>query len=153
MGLSAGLVDGVAVTSVAPERAGMAAGMFNTMRLAGEAVAITVMSTVMVSLLQGRVAAGLHNYGRPSADAASLANRVATGNLAGAANSVPPALRAPFHRFLADSYTGAFQSVLWLLAAVCAVATVVVYLLLRDRPSTPTTEDAVKAPVQETTAV
>ncbi|MEV5383813.1 MFS transporter [Streptomyces sp. NPDC052721] len=158
MGFSAGLIDGVAVTSVAPERAGMAAGMFNTMRLAGEAVAITVMSTVMVSLLQSRVAQGLHDYGRPSSDAAGLANRVASGDLTGAAHSAAPELRDRFSGFLADSYTGAMHSVLWLLAAICAVTTVVVYLMLRDpqeaTTDAPTAEDTVEDPTaQETTVV
>jgi hypothetical protein len=153
MGLSAGMIDGVAITSVAPERAGMAAGMFNTMRLAGEAVAITVMSTVLVSLLQSRVAAGLHSYGRPSTDAAGLANQVASGDLAGASHVAAPELRDRFHGFLADSYTGAMHSVLWLLAAVCAVATIAVYLMLRDRKDAATDAPAVESTVEEKTAV
>ncbi|MGW1153500.1 MFS transporter [Streptomyces rubiginosohelvolus] len=159
MGLSAGLIDGVAITSVAPERAGMAAGMFNTMRLAGEAVAITVMSTVLVSLLQNRVADGLRDYGLPAGDAAGVANSVASGDLERAGRSVEPGLRDRFGDFLADSYTGAMHSVLWLLAAVCAVATVVVYLMLRERaePATaaPAAEDATaqEATAQEATRV
>lgn len=154
MGFSAGLIDGVAITSVAPERAGMAAGMFNTMRLAGEAVAITVMSTVLVSLLQSRVAGGLRGFGLPAADAAGVANGVASGDLAGAAQRVDPGLRDRFSDFLADSYTGAMHSVLWLLVAICAVATVVVYLMLRDRQEaatdSPVTDDAT---AQETARV
>ncbi|MYW64060.1 MFS transporter [Streptomyces sp. SID8379] len=51
MGLSAGLVDGQALALVAPEKAGMAAGFVNTLRLGSEAVAVAVYGSVMASLV------------------------------------------------------------------------------------------------------
>ncbi|MHA7303897.1 MFS transporter [Arthrobacter sp. TMN-49] len=50
MGLSAGILDGAAVGSVEPHRAGMAAGMFNTNRLAGETIAIAFVGTLLVAI-------------------------------------------------------------------------------------------------------
>ncbi|NEB78613.1 MFS transporter, partial [Streptomyces sp. SID14478] len=51
MGLSAGLVDGQALALVAPERAGMAAGFVNTLRLGSEAVAVAVYGSVLATLV------------------------------------------------------------------------------------------------------
>ncbi|MEV3858625.1 MFS transporter [Streptomyces sp. NPDC050095] len=53
MGLSAGLVDGQALALVAPERAGMAAGFVNTLRLGSEAIAVAVYGSVLTTLLAG----------------------------------------------------------------------------------------------------
>jgi MFS family permease len=57
MGLSAGLVDGQALSMVEPAKAGMAAGFVNTLRLGSEAVAVAVFGSV----LAGLVADGRHD--------------------------------------------------------------------------------------------
>lgn len=51
-GLSMGLLDGAAIRSVVAARAGMAAGLFNTARLAGEALVIAVAGSLLVTLRQ-----------------------------------------------------------------------------------------------------
>ncbi|MEH3054416.1 MAG: MFS transporter [Patulibacter minatonensis] len=56
-GLGVGLVDGQAIARVAPERAGMAAGLVNTSRLGSEAVAVALYASVLASLLASRGAA------------------------------------------------------------------------------------------------
>lgn len=135
-GLSSGLMDGAAVSSVEPSRAGMAAGMFNTMRLAGEAVAIAAMGGVLVSLIQGRLSHGIGAFsGQTSGTAHSLANKVASGNISGPAASVPGPHHAAFTHFLSGGYTDAMHIMLWAIAAFCGVATVVVYVLLAERPA------------------
>lgn len=53
MGLSAGLVDGQALALVPPEKAGMAAGFVNTLRLGSEAVAVAVYGSLLTTLLGG----------------------------------------------------------------------------------------------------
>ncbi|MER7171161.1 MFS transporter [Streptomyces mesophilus] len=53
MGLSAGLVDGQALGLVEPEKAGMAAGFLNTLRLGSEAIAVAVFGSALVSLATG----------------------------------------------------------------------------------------------------
>ncbi len=56
IGLSIGLLDGLAISSVAPARAGIAAGMINTARLASETVAIAVVGSVLATSTGGRLA-------------------------------------------------------------------------------------------------
>lgn len=49
-GLMLSVVDGAAVSSVPTERAGMAAGLFNTARLGSESVAMAVMTSIVATL-------------------------------------------------------------------------------------------------------
>lgn len=133
MGVTAGLVDGVAITSVRPERAGMAAGMFNTMRLASEALAIAIMSAVLVNQVQNRVREGIGRFADQTGQAPAIANQVVSGNLAAPTEAVAEAARPDFLAMLAASYTGALHAVLWVLTGICAISAVVVYVLLRDR--------------------
>ncbi|WP_157419905.1 MFS transporter [Actinomadura kijaniata] len=53
MALAAGLVDGRALELVAPEKAGMAAGFLNTLRLGSEAVAVAFYAALLTSLAGG----------------------------------------------------------------------------------------------------
>ncbi|WP_082372957.1 MFS transporter [Nocardia sp. NRRL S-836] len=64
-GIATGLIDGVAIGSVDPARAGTGAGMFNTVRLAIETIAIAVTGAVLATMTDGRLAepgytSGLH---------------------------------------------------------------------------------------------
>ncbi|RFU39245.1 MFS transporter, partial [Actinomadura logoneensis] len=106
-GLSFGINDGLAMSLVAPDRAGMAAGFLNTMRLGSEAIVITVFGAVLVSLVGARV---------PSR---ALAERVAAGDLGGGD-----------HARLAAAFTDALHLALWGLAAVSAVGAVAIYAAL-----------------------
>ncbi|MFD7442866.1 MFS transporter [Streptomyces sp. NPDC059909] len=134
MGMTAGLVDGVAITSVEPAQAGAAAGMFNTMRLAGEAFAIAVMSAVLLNSTRDRIADGLATVpGAAGGDAGALADRVISGDLAGAAEGTTGAARTEFLDLLTGSYTGALHTVLWTVAAICAASAVLVSVMLRER--------------------
>ncbi|MEV0805282.1 MFS transporter [Micromonospora sp. NPDC050200] len=56
VGLSIGLLDALAIGSVAPHRAATGAGMINTARLASETVAIAVVGAVLASTTAGRLA-------------------------------------------------------------------------------------------------
>ncbi|MGC4805100.1 MFS transporter [Micromonospora sp. DT233] len=56
IGLSIGLLDAIAVGSVAPGRAATGAGMINTARLASETIAIAVVGAVLASTTAGRLA-------------------------------------------------------------------------------------------------
>ncbi|RLK55092.1 MFS transporter [Actinokineospora cianjurensis] len=132
VGISFGLLDGAAIGSVDPARAGMAAGMFNTMRLTGEAVAIAGMGSLLVSLTRGGLG-GLTDY--PAAGAVGeVANKVAQGEVASVAARVGETQRAAFVDFVSGSYTSAFHTVLWILAAVCALGAPVIAVMLRERP-------------------
>ncbi|MFF9280186.1 MFS transporter [Streptomyces griseosporeus] len=102
-GLSFGIGDGMAMSLVEPERAGMAAGFLNTLRIGSEAVVIAVYGAVLVSLIGRRVGS------------AELAARVAAGDLSGGGFEA-----------LAAGYTHALHLALYGTAAVCALGTVAI---------------------------
>lgn len=129
VGISFGLLDGAAVGSVDANRAGMAAGLFNTMRLTGEAVAIAGMGSVLVSLTQSNL------RGWSGGDVDGLANQVVQGEIGAAAKELPAAQQADFTAFAADAYTDALHTVLWLLAAVCALGAPLIMRMLRPAPA------------------
>ncbi|MFF5205172.1 MFS transporter [Streptosporangium sp. NPDC000396] len=110
VGLAFGLIDNAAVSAAPPERAGMASGVFNTMRLAGEAVAVSVTGALLVSLTQSSLDGDR-----------DLANRVVAGDLAG----TPP--------HAVDVYTGSFHLTL-IMIALFTVASACVFLRLHRRP-------------------
>ncbi len=145
VGIAFGLLDGAAISSVAPARAGMAAGMFNTMRLTSEALAIAGMGSLLVSLTQTRLTDGIGRFsGVTTQDVGGFANQVAQGHLDDAVSSVPPDQRASFLDFVSLAYTDAFHVVLWILAAVCAIGVPIVLWLLRKRETK--TEPATEMP-------
>lgn len=119
-GLPWGLMDGLSISVVPKERAGMATGIFSTTRVAGEGIALAAVGALLASLVQ----AGLH-HALPSAnatDVAIAAQRLATGDIAHASSTLPyagvPALKA--------SYADAFERVLHILAAITATCALVV---------------------------
>ncbi|MGW1173309.1 MFS transporter [Kitasatospora sp. NPDC002543] len=130
MGLSAGLVDGQALALVDPAKAGMAAGFLNTLRLGSEAVAVAVYGSALATALGTRVADGIG--AQPGASrAGEVADRAAGGDLTGAAELSGATDHRAFTDFLAHAYDSAFHSVLWGLAAVGALLSVLIAVLLR----------------------
>ncbi|MFF3248876.1 MFS transporter [Streptomyces sp. NPDC002870] len=138
MGMTAGLVDGAAITSVQPTQAGAAAGLFNTMRLAGEAFAIAVMSAVLLNSTRSHISDGLSGVeGANGVDAGGVADRVISGDLAGAADTVTGSARSDFLDLLTGSYTDGLHLVLWVVVAICAASAVLVSVMLRERAAQP----------------
>lgn len=115
-----GLMDGLSVSVVPKERAGMATGIFSTTRVAGEGIALACVSAVLAALTQTRLGAVNHAH----ADAGALAQaaaRLATGDLAQASAWLPGLSAAA----LRDAYADAFSVLLTGLAAltlICALA-------------------------------
>ena len=133
-GLPWGLMDGLAVSVVPKEQAGMAAGIFTTMRVAGEAVAVAVVSAVLIGVTQSRLSTAADLVPAPwRGNLTGLANQVATGNLAGAVAAVAEPARAGFGELVAGTYTDAFRIVLLLNAALAVVAAAVTFVALRER--------------------
>ncbi|MBS2964388.1 MFS transporter [Actinocrinis puniceicyclus] len=134
VGISFGVLDGAAVSSVESSRAGMAAGMFNTMRLSGESIAIAVVGSLLVSFTGAHLKGRLGAIGGPWANSPSaLAAKLNQGQLRQPAAQVPADVREVFTRTAQSAYTGALHDVLWLLAALCAAATVLVAAVGRQR--------------------
>ena len=116
-GLPWGLMDGLAVSTVPKERAGMAAGIFGTTRVASEGVALALVTVALTALMQAHLPA--------SAAAAEAARRLATGDLAEGGRLVGSTGTA------VAAYAGAFQALLLWLVGATVVAACGVFLLLR----------------------
>ncbi|MEV4422806.1 MFS transporter [Patulibacter sp. NPDC049589] len=134
VGIANGVLDGAAVSVVPPARAGMAAGLFNTMRLGAETVAIAVAGSLLVSWTSS--GAGADDRLPAGADAHRLSDLVNQGDVAGAAATAPagPARDAVL-AVTRHAYAGAMDTTLWVLAAVCALALLATAVLLRTRPT------------------
>ncbi|KRB50125.1 MFS transporter [Rhizobium sp. Root708] len=118
-----GLMDGLAVSVVPKERAGMATGIFSTTRVAGEGVALAVVTAVLSALVRGGIDQG------DSEAATTAAQRLVTGNLEAAIAALPEAGRAA----LIEGYGHAFSTLLGILAGVTVVTAIVVMAFLRRR--------------------
>lgn len=126
-----GLMDGLAVSVVPAERAGMATGIFSTVRVAGEGVALAIVSAVLSALTAGHLAGEQVREG---------AQKLVTGDVAGAAGALPQLDRPA----LIQAYGDAFATLLLLLAAITIVTAVVVFVFLgrREAPTRAEAEEA-----------
>ncbi|MFZ6743682.1 MFS transporter [Undibacterium sp. JH2W] len=118
-----GLMDGLAVSVVPKERAGMAAGIFSTTRVAGEGIALAIVSAVLASLIQQALPAS------PTVHVAELAQRLAAGDLASAQKFLPGATRLA----LSTAYGDAFRILLRLLASITLLTGLLTWILLGAR--------------------
>ncbi|WP_226938923.1 MFS transporter [Janthinobacterium sp. FT14W] len=121
-----GLMDGLAVSVVPVERAGMAAGIFNTTRVAGEGLALAIVSVLLSSLTVAALGgAGLAGIG---AQQAALAGPfLALGELQQAGALLPHASGAE----LAQAYGTAFRHLLYVLASITTVSALLILTFLR----------------------
>ena len=119
-GLPWGLMDGLSISVVPKERAGMATGIFGTTRVAGEGISLAIVSAVLALLIQDHLAS-------QRADAAQY---LATGDLAQASRllqGVEPAL-------LGATYLQAFQVLLYGLAALTVTVALLILWFLHENP-------------------
>lgn len=142
-----GLMDGLSVSIVPKERAGMATGIFNTTRVAGEGVALAIVSAILAALSQATLRGLLPNAGTTmSARITATAERISTGDLGHAATLLPEIGRS----VLSQSYADAFRDLLYILTAITIIAAVAVVGFL-GRPPVPTIRpDAEDAGTAET---
>ncbi|MGE6783937.1 MFS transporter [Ensifer adhaerens] len=115
-----GLMDGLAVSVVPKERAGMATGIFSTTRVAGEGVALAIVTAVLSALTASNLDASI------GADAAAMAQRLATGNLAEASLLSPDVSQA----VLLKAYGDAFSGLLLILTGITVLTAIVVFLFV-----------------------
>lgn len=121
-GLPWGLMDGLSIAVVPAERAGMAAGIFGTTRVAGEGIALASVMAGLAALVRWHLdtlAIGSQRV-RPL-----LAEHLATGDLA-AASRLGASVDA-----LRSSYAGGFAVLLYILAGVTCLSAVLVFVTLR----------------------
>lgn len=112
-----GVTDAQAVNQVNTERAGMAAGMLNTVRGAANAAILALFGGVLITLVAGRL------------ESADLAGRVVAGNI----DATPDAGR------LAAHLTDAWRIALLGVAVLGAALALITGLLVRST-TTPGTE-------------
>ncbi|EKE76783.1 MFS transporter [Gallaecimonas xiamenensis] len=125
-GLPWGLMDGLSVSLVPKERAGMATGIFSTTRVAGEGIALAMVSTFLASLTQARLSRLALENDIEQRPIPMAAQHLATGDMGHALALLPQVSRS----LLADAYTHAFQMLMYLLIAITLVSAVVVFVVL-----------------------
>lgn len=119
-----GLMDGLSVSVVPVQRAGMAAGIFGTVRVAGEGIALAAVTALIALLIGQRL------HGASPATVARAAAYLATGAQAQAAALLPAMTATELQQASAEALA-ALLRVLAVLTAACAV---LLHLLLR-RPA------------------
>lgn len=140
-GISLGILDGAAVSAVEPERMGMAAGMFNTVRLTSDAVSMAGLGALVTVLTKSSLDSAAVS-GFPGG-AEALTSRTLQGGLPEAAQEVPAGeARNTLVDTMADAYTSGLHTTMWIVAVACAVSAVAVGALLRKRGSEPLAETA-----------
>lgn len=124
-----GLMDGLSMTVVPIDRAGMATGIFSTTRVAGEGVALAIVMAVLTSVVDARIR--LTDAGQLLSQGAArdLGARLAAGDLAQAQRWAPSIPRA----LLVQQYDEAFRILLLVLSAITLTAAVVTFLCLSSR--------------------
>jgi hypothetical protein len=141
-GISLGILDGAAVSAVEPERMGMAAGMFNTVRLTSDAVSMAGLGALVTALTKSALDDDAVSAYRGGGDA--LTSRALQGGLTEAAETLPAGeVRDRAVTAMADAYAAGLHSTMWIVAAACAVTAVVVGSLLKGgKPSAGTADEA-----------
>ncbi|EMW3224542.1 MFS transporter [Klebsiella pneumoniae] len=119
-----GLMDGLAISAVPVAKAGMAAGLFNTVRVAGEGIALAIVSAVLTAsntlTLQSRV----HGYAPEVIHRA--AGWLGAGNMPQAAALLPDFSL----RVLRESYDSAYTLLFSGLAVVTLLCALMIWLTL-----------------------
>ena len=124
IGLPWGLMDGMALSVVETERAGMATGIFNTVRVSADGVALALAG----SLLAGLIGAGLARQLPADLSVLAAASRAALGDIQQATQ-----LLGGQEALLRASYDAAFRQLLVGLAVLAvALAALAPYLLRKD---------------------
>jgi len=122
-GLPWGLMDGLAVSVVPKERAGMATGIFGTVRVAGEGVALAIVSALLSMLIATHLR---HVSDMSGMVSVQVGQRLAVGDAAGVA-----ALWADLdNSTIRHAYQAAFTTLSHVLAGVTTLSAIAVFALL-----------------------
>lgn len=119
-----GLMDGMAISSVPVEKAGMAAGVFNTVRVAGEGIALAMVSAFLVEMNAFTLRKTFSGYAPERID--NAAAWLGNGNTEQAAALLP----GLSHVLLRESYDAAYVWLFRLLAAMTVIFAFVVWRML-----------------------
>ncbi|CAB3785532.1 MFS transporter [Paraburkholderia fynbosensis] len=156
-GMPWGLMDGLSVSVVPKERAGMASGIFSTTRVAGEGIALAIVTAILAGLAQTSLAhsvaqttqAGQAVVTATAAQIAEAAQRLTTGDLAQAAASLPQISRHD----LTQSYTQAFTRLVHVLIVITLLSAFASFAFLSRAESSDDQPGEPQRKVAETAAV
>jgi hypothetical protein len=127
-----GLMDGLSVSVVPKERAGMASGIFSTTRVAGEGIALAIATAVLGALAHTSLSRIIPTTGADiSARVAEAAQRVTAGDMVHAASTLPEVSR----HALSSSYADAFTSLLHVLIVITLLSAVATFAFLSKTPA------------------
>lgn len=132
-----GLMDGLAVSVVPKERAGMATGVFNTTRVAGESIALAVVAAMLAAFAETGLRDATAGASLPPASQAlsEAAHWLSLGSV-GEVSRLLPGLD---HAALLASYGRAFSDLVYVLAAITLLSAVMIFsFLTRARPAVST---------------
>src|SRR5471030_3253240 len=124
-GLPWGLMDGLSISVIPKERAGMAAGIFNTTRVASEGVALAITVAVLTALVAHHLSINVA-VKLSAVDYSTIAQRLVMGDIQHASTD---ASQIPL-TMLRAAYTAGFNTLLQLLAMFTLVTAAVVFLFL-----------------------
>ncbi|MET9296417.1 MFS transporter, partial [Streptomyces sp. NPDC003077] len=128
-GMSLGILDGAAVSAVEPERMGMAAGMFNTVRLASDTISMAGLGTLVTAFTKSVLDSDAVSAYPGGGD--ELTSRALQGGLTEAVGTLPAGeVRDRVAGAMADAYANGLHTTMWIVAAACAVSAVAVGGLL-----------------------
>jgi EmrB/QacA subfamily drug resistance transporter len=130
VGSAFGAMDNAAVSVVPVERAGMASGIFNTMRIAGETVAVAAAGGFLASFTRGELSDRAPQF---ADQAPKLAGEATQGRLQEALAELPAAQRTDALDAVAQSLAASLHVAFVFLAVLAAVGALVTFLLVKDK--------------------
>jgi EmrB/QacA subfamily drug resistance transporter len=129
VGSAFGVMDNAAVSVVSHERAGMASGIFNTMRITGEGIAIAGAASLLATL----TAAGItQQVTAIDGTATSAAGEVVRGHIAAAVSSLGGST-VDARTVLASSLTSAMHTVFVALAVLALAGALATFVVIKDK--------------------
>lgn len=138
-GMPWGLMDGLSVSVVPKERAGMASGIFSTTRVAGEGIALAIATAILGALAHTSLArVAPENIAGMGPRIAEAAQRVTAGDMVHAAATLPEVTR----HALSSSYADAFTSLLHVLIVITLLSALATFAFLSKTPEQDDEPDA-----------
>ncbi|MFG2531250.1 MFS transporter [Streptomyces sp. NPDC048516] len=147
-GIGTGLINGemsnVAISIVPASRSGMASGINSTMRIVGMTAGFGGIGAVLAGAVTSDLTSHAGRLVGPHQNLRTLATEVATGNIAGTADTVPAQLRSAFRTAADHAFSVGMRTSFIVGACVALLGAVASFCLIRrSEPSTdPITSDA-----------
>jgi hypothetical protein len=130
-GIGAGILNGetakVAMSTIAPERAGMASGISGTVRFSGIVLGFAALGAILFHGIAASVSRGLPS-GAPD-DWLSLTHSIAAGDLSGGALGL--------NSLAVSSFGAGYQTILFVAATLALISALATWLLVRTADTAP----------------